>query len=215
MWHCHGGFVWQDLSLLTHQKLKAHLVSNATLSHLSGMYNFPQRMNGDPRLLPVLRAQTDVRAALVEAYIAGLYMSYPLETRMTDGFAAVTAWLREMYEPLFEFFLDYMRSEHLQHYSALGMDPDGIVEVAPSPQEVERIDARAEGMALLLAMYGKTTARAVEYDTLRFETSVGPLWKLTCSVDGIEMGHATRPTKLKARNAAAWEAAKKLGLTVS
>lgn len=84
------------------------MVSNATLSHLSGLYNMPQRLVGDPQILPVLRAQTDVRAALVEAYIAGLYFSYPIETRMTEGLVAIDSWLREMYDPLFDFFFNYM-----------------------------------------------------------------------------------------------------------
>jgi hypothetical protein len=73
------------------------------------MYNLPQRLKGDPNALPVLRAQTDVRAALMEAYIAALYLSYPVEQRLGEGIRAINAWLREMYEPLFEFFYDYMK----------------------------------------------------------------------------------------------------------
>jgi dsRNA-specific ribonuclease len=84
------------------------MVSNATLSHISGLYNMPQRLVGDPQLLPVLRAQTDVRAALMEAYIAALYFSYPVEKRMTEGLGVIDRWLREMYEPLFDFFFNYM-----------------------------------------------------------------------------------------------------------
>lgn len=89
---------------LMSQKLKAHLVSNNTLSHLSGMYHLPARL----RCAPLLRMQTDIRAALVEAYIAGVYFSHP----PGEGIKIVTAWLEEMYEPLADFFLQHMRGEH-------------------------------------------------------------------------------------------------------
>jgi dsRNA-specific ribonuclease len=90
------------------QKLKSHLVSNATLSHISGLYNLPARLVGPPNLLPVLKAQTDVRAAMVEAYIAAIYFSYPVEKRMTEGLKVIDEWLRDMYEPLYDFFLNHM-----------------------------------------------------------------------------------------------------------
>lgn len=84
-------------------------MSNATLSHLSGLYGFPQRLRGAPDQLPVLRAQTDVRAALVEAYIAGVYFSYPPRERFSVAMGVLDEWLRDMYEPLYEFFFNYMR----------------------------------------------------------------------------------------------------------
>lgn len=90
------------------QKLKSHLVSNATLSHISGLYNLPSRLKGDPNQLPVLRALTDVRAAMVEAYIAALYFSSPADKRMTEALPMIDSWLREMYEPLYDFFFTYM-----------------------------------------------------------------------------------------------------------
>lgn len=190
-------------------------MSNATLSHISGMYNLPQRMNGDARLLPVLRAQTDVRAALVEAYIAGVYFSFPPAARLTEGMACVTSWLREMYDPLYDFFYQHMRNEYSQHYSVMGTAYDGTVQVAASPAELDRLDALAEGHALLLKMYGSREERKIEYESERYETSVGILWRIRCAVDGIEMGDATRSSRYRARNAAAWEAARKLGLAVS
>lgn len=73
------------------------------------MYNFPQRLQGDPNILPVLRAQTDVRAAMMEAYIAALYFSFPVEDRLGEATRVIDSWLREMYEPLFDFFYDYMK----------------------------------------------------------------------------------------------------------
>jgi len=59
-------------------------------------------------MLPVLKAQTDVRAAMVEAYIAAIYFSYPVESRMSEGLKVIDTWLREMYEPLYDFFLNHM-----------------------------------------------------------------------------------------------------------
>ncbi|KAL7418865.1 hypothetical protein Q5752_006549 [Cryptotrichosporon argae] len=199
----------------TATKLKAHLVSNATLSHLSGLYNFPQRLNGDPRLLSVLRAQTDVRAALMEAYIAGLYFSCPVGERLTVALPRIDAWLRDMYEPLLDFFLRYMESEHCQHHAATGAGADGVVRTAADQAALDAADRPAEGMALLVQMFGKTMGRDVVWDAERFETSVGVLWRITCLVDGIEMGDGTRAIRKRAKDVAGFEAAKKLGLAVS
>lgn len=176
------------------------------------MYNFPQRLNGDPRLLPVLRAQTDVRAAIVEAYIAALYFSYPLETRATDGLAVITAWLREMLDPLYDFFLNFMRTEYKQHYSAMGAGLDGILEVCSSPEALDKLDEAAEGMALLINTWGKARERRIDWECERYLTGVGELWRMRLSVDGVEMGDAIRAFTQRAKNAAALQAARKLGL---
>ena len=45
---------------------------------------------------------------MVEAYIAAIYFSYPVESRMTEGLKVIDTWLREMYEPLYDFFLNHM-----------------------------------------------------------------------------------------------------------
>lgn len=45
----------------------------------------------------------------MEAYIAALYFSFPIEERLGEGIRVIDAWLREMYEPLYEFFYDYMK----------------------------------------------------------------------------------------------------------
>ncbi|KAK4688032.1 26S proteasome non-ATPase regulatory subunit 10, partial [Tremellales sp. Uapishka_1] len=200
------------LTIGTATKLKSHLVSNATLSHLSGLYNLPQRLNGDPQILPVLRAQTDVRAALVEAYIAALYFSFPPPERSTVAFRVIDEWLREMYEPLYEFFYKYMKKEHDQHWNATGSTDDGII---LTDTQMKVVDNSALGMTELVRLYTAQYDRVLSYEDERFETNVGYLWKIKCLVDGIEMGEATRAVKAKAKNVASWEAAKKLGIAVS
>lgn len=196
----------------TATKLKSHLVSNTTLSHLAGLYGFPQRMRADARLGPVLRAQTDVRAALFEAYVAAVLFSYPAESRGT-GLSVLSGWLREMYDPLFDFFYAHMKQEHAVHVAAVSAI-DGVVHAATDRAELERIDAMSEGMALLVGTYARSRDRLASYEIVRSETNVGALWTVKCLVDGVEMGEATRAVKNRARNAAAWEAAVKLGLTV-
>ncbi|KAK8845434.1 hypothetical protein IAR55_006147 [Kwoniella newhampshirensis] len=202
------------LTIGTATKLKSHMVSNATLSHLSGLYNLPQRLNGDPNLLPLLRAQTDVRAALMEAYIAALYFSFPVEEHLTKGMKVIDSWLREMYEPLYDFFFNYMKKEHEQHHSTIGATVDGHAHMQ-SDAEIARIDQASIGMAPLVQMYTNSQDRELRYEEERYETNLGALWKIKCTVDGIELGEAVRTVKKTAKNVAAWEAAKKLGLTVS
>ncbi|BEI80109.1 hypothetical protein CcaverHIS002_0106380 [Cutaneotrichosporon cavernicola] len=201
-----------NLTCGTATKLKAHLVSNATLSHISGLYNFPARMNGDPRLLMLLRAQTDTRAAIVEAYIAALYFSYPVQTRDTEGLAVIKAWLRELFDPLYDFFLNFMRLEYQQHYSAMGAGIEGVIEMAVSPEQLDKMDAKAEGMALLLNMWAKVREHRIEWECDRHLTGVGELWRIRVYIDGVLKGDAIRAFVQRAKNAAAMHAARKVGL---
>lgn len=196
------------------QQLKAHLVSNATLSHLSGLYNLPQRLIADPNLLPLLRASTDTRAALVEAYIAAVYMSHPVKDRLTVALHVLNNWLREMYEPLYDFFYTYMKREHDQHSNAVGADEEGTV-IVMDEDEMQRIDESARGMFLFVKMRCEAYEREMRWEEDRYETSIGTLFKMRVIVDGMELGEATRAGKNQAKDVAAWEAAKKLGLAVS
>ena len=190
-------------------KLKAHLVSNNTLSHLSGLYNLPQRLVGDPNLLPTLRAQTDVRAALVEAYIAGLYVSYPDEERDTVALPKIGAWLREMYDPMFDFFFRHMQAEYDKHQSILAYSV-GL----GGEEKLRKVDEAAQGMANLLIAYCHRNSRDIRWEDSRLDANLGTIWTMQCLVDKIELGSATRSSKKLAKNASAWEAAKRLGLTV-
>lgn len=109
----------EELANARPQKLKAHLVSNNTLSHLSGMYHLPARL----ACAPLLRVQTDIRAALVEAYIAGVYFSHPPGA----GIGIVTEWLEEMYAPLADFFLQHMRGEYAVLRATVGTSEGRVV----------------------------------------------------------------------------------------
>ena len=70
-------------------------------------------------------------------------------------------------------------------------------------------------MAALLKAYGDKQDRKITYNDDRYDTSLGLLWHTKVSVDGVELGEATRADKRTAKNVAAWEAAKLLGLAVS
>ncbi|KAK6905159.1 hypothetical protein I204_08183 [Kwoniella mangroviensis CBS 8886] len=204
-----------NLTIGTATKLKAHLVSNATLSHLSGLYNLPQRLNGHPELLPVLRAQTDVRAALMEAYIAGLYFSFPLENRLGEGIKTIDNWLREMYEPLYDFFYNYMKKEFEQHHLTVGATSDGRSIYLENEDELKKVDEGAVGMSKLVECYCSSAERELRWQEEKIYTNQGLLWKTKCLVDGIELSEALRPFRRIAKNVAGLTAAKKLGLTVS
>jgi hypothetical protein len=96
----------------------------------------------------------------------------------------------------------------------VGENPDGTVQTI-SDAEMARIDEASMGMAALVRVYGNTQDRLVKYEEEKYETSLGVLWNIKCIVDGIELGQATRANKQTAKNVAAWEAAKQLGLAVS
>lgn len=75
-----------------------------------------------------------------------------------------------------------------------------------------RIDKASTGTASLLRVYGDKENRKVAYEEERYDTTLGILWAVKVSVDGVEIGQATRANKKTAKNVAAWEAAKALGL---
>lgn len=77
-----------------------------------------------------------------------------------------------------------------------------------------RIDQASLGMAALIKVYGDTHDRKVHYAEERYDTNLGILWRMKVSVDGIELGQATRANKKTAKNVAALEAARALGLAV-
>ncbi|EIW73285.1 hypothetical protein TREMEDRAFT_59450 [Tremella mesenterica DSM 1558] len=192
----------------TATKLKAHLVSNATLSHISGLYNLPSKLRGDPNQLPVLRAQTDVRAAMVEAYIAALYFSAPPSpTARSKALEEISAWLKEMYEPLYDFFLRHMLGQYERHQAVI------LSSAEMNADELRRADDAAIGMSGLLLAYGARQGKLVEWEEKRRESHLGTIWEVGCKVDGEMMGHGTRSGRKSARNAAAWEGAKRLGLS--
>lgn len=174
----------------------------------------PQRLIADENLLPVLRASTDVRAALMEAYIAGVYCSHPPDKRISVAMPLLESWLREMYDPLFDFFYTYMKNEHDQHQNAVGADDKGVI-IVMDEDEVNRVNSAATGMIPLVQLYAKTYEWELTWEEDRLETTIGTLFRIRCIVDGMELGEATRAAKRDAKNVAAWEAAKKLGLTVS
>lgn len=144
-------------------------------------------------------------------------------------------WLREMYEPLYDFFYTYMsvypstsllifqrsvklilkrKSEYDQHRTAIGQNPDGTVQTI-SDAKMARIDKASQGMAALLKAYGDTKDRKIVYDEDKYDTTLGLLWHMKVSVNGVMLGEATRADRRIAKNVAAWEAAKALGLAVS
>jgi hypothetical protein len=147
----------------------------------------------------------------MEAYIAALYFSFPVEDRITIATQVIDTWLREMYEPLYDFFYNYMKKEYEQHHSATGAGLDGLIE---TDADREKIDQASAGMAALIQLYTSKQERELTWEDERYETNVGVLWKIKCLVDGIEMGEATRAVRKTAKNVAGWEAAKKLNLTV-
>lgn len=80
---------------------------------------------------------------------------------------------------------------------------------------MDRIDKASMGMAALVQMYATRQERELRFEEERFSTNMGSLWRVKCTIDGIELGEATRANKKMAKNVAGWEGAKKLGLTAS
>ncbi|ODN76047.1 hypothetical protein L202_05992 [Cryptococcus amylolentus CBS 6039] len=97
-----------DFKLAT--KLKESIISNVTLSHLSSIYGLPERLDADPTLLSSLQSRCDIRSALFEAYIAGVYLS----ASSTDGTgsrgpALVCEWLKGLFGVVADWYEESIR----------------------------------------------------------------------------------------------------------
>lgn len=165
-------------------------------------------------MLPSLQIETDVRAALMEAYIAAIYFSHKPQEPIGIALPILDRWLREMYDPLLDFFHTHMKREHDQHLRAVEHDYDGNV-IIMDRDELGKIDQMARGMALLVQMWGKSQEREIRWEVDKLFTEVGVLWRSKCTMDGIDMGEAVRADRTVAKDVSGWEAAKRLGLAVS
>lgn len=77
-----------------------------------------------------------------------------------------------------------------------------------------QIDKASIGMASLIRNHGDINDQKIEYKEDQYDTSLGILWHIKVFVEGVELGEATRANRKTAKNVAAWEAAKLLGLAV-
>jgi hypothetical protein len=77
-----------------------------------------------------------------------------------------------------------------------------------------QIDNASTGMASLIRNHGDINDQKIEYKEDQYDTSLGILWHIKVFVEGVELGEATRANRKTAKNVAAWEAAKLLGLAV-
>ena len=150
----------------------------------------------------------------MESYIAGVYFSCPPSERFTKALPVLDTWLREMYDPLCDFFFTHMKTEHEQHSRAVGVTQDGEITLIDE-EEKARIDKASTGMLKLIKYCASSRGWGITFDEIVYETSVGMLYEYRCIVDGKEAGRGTRAEKKLAKNVAALEAVKALGLEVS
>jgi hypothetical protein len=110
--------------------------------------------------------------------------------------------------------LTFRRSEYEQHHLTLSSTLSGGSQKY-TEDEIALIDASSQGMVNLIKQYCFQQDRELHFEEERYETNCGILWRLRCLVDGIEVGDATRSGRKIAKNVAAWEACRRLGLMVS
>ena len=178
------------------------------------MYRLPERLEAPAKDLPDLKKDVLTRAALFEAYIAGISQSYPYEERDTKARPVIRKWLTEMYAPLVDACAQYVCDLREQFRSVVGQDGEGGA-IITTQDEIKRIERESMGMVQKVERYCGEKGKVVRWWEESLKTSAGSLWHLKCTVDGIELGDAIRLKKKAAMNIAGWYAAKRLGLAVS
>ncbi|KAI0938149.1 hypothetical protein AcV7_003424 [Taiwanofungus camphoratus] len=201
-------------------KIRALVVGNPTLASISVKYRLPERLRMHPAQAITLRASINIQADLFEAFVGGLYLDQGLESAKT--------WLHPLFRP---YIIESYRQVRVQH----GLSPD-----PPGPQAHPRrrssssassSDSAAPTWSLpaasrmtasighlsLFNQHLQQQGKGIEWvwsDSQGQGTRTTPIWVVRAMVDNECLGRGRGSTKKAAKNEAAKEGLRKMGVYV-
>ncbi|PCH40934.1 ribonuclease III [Wolfiporia cocos MD-104 SS10] len=192
-------------------KMRALVVGNPTLADLSLKYRLPEKLRMHPAQAITLRVSTNIQADLFEAFVGGLYMDRGLEV--------VRAWLYPLLRP---YLHDAYRHVRIQH----GLPPEPPPHASPSPPAPPPASAHPEpprtassiGHLSLFNQHLQQQGKAIEWvwaDSAGQGSRTTPIWVVRAMVDNACLGGGRGSTKKAAKNEAAKEGLRNLGIDVS
>ncbi|KAF8897912.1 ribonuclease III domain-containing protein, partial [Infundibulicybe gibba] len=183
-------------------------------------YKLPDRLRLHSAQAVTLRASTNIQADVFESFVGGLYVD--------QGLDAVKTWLDLLFRP-------YARAAYIvvrkQHGLPALPTPSASPRSPPStPLDKDEIPSTTIGHLALFNQHLQKADRAVEWiysdraplhgtwgtgtDAIARGTMTTPMWYVKVMVDGEFFGQGRGGTKKAARNEAAKEGLKKLGIHV-
>ncbi|KAG1752427.1 ribonuclease III domain-containing protein [Suillus paluster] len=194
-------------------KIRALVVGNSTLADISRMYELPSRLRLHAAQAITLRASVNIQADVFESYVGGLYLEQDL--------AGVEPWLKALFGPYVTEAYKRVREQHRLPplEPAALVAPDTVLASPPPspPQHRSSVNPTTIGHLALFNQQLQKANRVVEWiyaDGTGEGTKTTPIWIVTCEVDGEVYGHGQGGTKKAARNEAAKEGLKKMGIEV-
>ncbi|KAI6163203.1 ribonuclease III domain-containing protein [Pisolithus thermaeus] len=191
-------------------KLRSMVVGNATLANISCQYGLHQRLRLHAAQEVTLRASMNIQADVFESYVGGLYCD--------QGLLATETWLKALFIPYVKDAYHHVRAQHgLPPVPLLGND---LPALADTGRGVGRITGD-EGSGLTrghLALFNQVMNKKKLDVEWVYTTEVGggtittPIWKTKAEVNGEVYGRGMGRTKKAARNEAAKEGLKKMGI---
>lgn len=207
-------------------KIRALIVGNATLAHISLKYKLPDKLRLHPAQALTLRASTNVQADVFESFVGGLYVD--------QGLDSAQAWLYELFRPFVELAYNIVRTQHGLPSACAPLPPPPENPQFPARQPLGHADLNVTettvGHLGLFNQHLQKANRQVEWiysirdpdsddgEEVDPEMTKGikttPVWYVKVVVDGEHFGKGKGNTKKAARNEAAKEGLKKLDINV-
>ncbi|KAG2141663.1 ribonuclease III domain-containing protein [Suillus cothurnatus] len=197
-------------------KIRALVVGNSTLADISRMYDLPARLRLHPAQAITLRASVNIQGTSTDkSYVGGLYLEQDLP--------GVQPWLKALFTPYAIEAYKRVREQHrlpplptteLEHVAR-----DSVLSSPPPSPPHPRSSATPTtiGHLALFNQQLQKANRIVEWiysDGTGEGTKTTPIWIVKCEVDGEVYGRGQGGTKKAARNEAAKEGLKKMGIEV-
>ncbi|KAG7447587.1 ribonuclease III [Guyanagaster necrorhizus] len=223
-------------------KIRALIVGNATLADMyviplisdacddvwrsSLKYKLPDKLRLHPAQALTLRASTNVQADVFESFVGGLYVD--------QGLDCTQPWLSELFRPYVELAYNTVRMQHGLPSACAPPSPPPAHNQFPARQPLGHTDLNVtETTVGHLGLFNQHLQKANQqvewiYSTHNPDSDDGeevdtemlkgikttPVWYVKVVVDGEHFGKGKGNTKKAARNEAAKEGLKKLGINV-
>jgi len=188
-------------------KIRALIVTNATLAEISLKYKLPNRLRFHPAQAVTLRASTHIQADVLESFIGGLYDEQGLEV--------VKPWLDLLFKPYIQSAYQLVRTQH--GLPALPIPSSPLL--SPTGHTINPVASMTTvGHLALFNQRLQKSDRQVEWIYSEAGTGAGakttPIWFVKVLVDGEFYGDGKGNTKKAARNEAAKVGLEKMGIIV-
>ncbi|KAI6024465.1 ribonuclease III domain-containing protein [Pisolithus marmoratus] len=174
-------------------KLCSLVVSNATLANISCQYGLHHHLRLHAAQEVTLRASLNIQADVFESYVGGLYWD--------QGLPVVETWLKALFIPYIKDAYCHVRAQH-------GLPP------VPLPDNNLTTCVDSSDMEV-----GGITSQGANEEWV-YTNGPGdgivttPIWSVKAEVNGEVYGKGMGRTKKAARNEAAKEGLKKLGINI-